>query len=205
MVLRPQVVAKSIAELCAIQINPTFVGYLALKRIAARDGRTDSLRFDYKEFYKTFLATPGGPPGRPNFRPFWHQRATPRSSPVRFWTHDNPAGTFSAASIARVQRFLYVVAVEGEGEDARYSLRPQHWNLARQHLVYGTKVPVLPLAAWLYRDFAFDSALNDARNTLIRVFRDEFGYPEGSEEEFTHLFDDDPSAQPAEDWLQEFL
>jgi len=206
MVVRAPIVASCIRELTALRINPTFVGYLCLKRIAAREQSTEQLRFDYNEFYRFFLRMPGGPPGRPNFRPFWHQRQTARSSPARFWMHDNPAGTYSAASAARIQRFLQVVDIAGFGEAARYSLRPRHWELALRHLLYATKVPLIPLVIWLYRDFAFDDANGPSVSTVVSVFRAEFGYPatnvEGFNVELDHLYEDDLLHRDTSGWLE---
>jgi len=72
-----------------------------------------------------------------------------------------------------------VLSVQGGGTGARYSLKPNHWRLARRYLCFDTKVPVGSLAAFLYRDFAVE-AKSPTISDIVSIFRTEFGYPSQS-------------------------
>ncbi len=174
--------AGAVDALLTRQVHPTFVGYLCIKREAARQGHDDKLRPDFWEFHETFLRVPGGPENKPYCRPFWDELL---GSKDRVWYHKNVAGTYAPSSAERIPRFMEVVDIDR----GRYSLRTKHWERARQYLLFGRQLPVLPLALFLYRDFAFDFPDAARLALLVSVFREEFGYPLGAADaEFDHVY-----------------
>lgn len=196
LLVAPAAVARAIKTLLERRIHPTFTGYLCVKRDAHRVGRDDGLRPDFTEFHDTFLAVPGGPAGRPYYRPFWDES---RSS-TKAWYQRNVAGTYSPASAARIPTFTSVIEITGK----LYQLRPKHWELAREHMTFGGKVPVLPLALFLYRDYGLNFDLGAAPQRLIGVFLDEFGYAgEERQAEFEHLFSTDGFDGDPSEYFQE--
>jgi hypothetical protein len=202
-VLRSEKVADCVQELLTHKMNPVFSGYLCLKRTAARDRTTVNLKPNFKEFYETFLRTTGGPSGRPNLRPFWHQSRAAN----QIWTHNNPAGTYSAKSAARSQAFLEVVTISGTGTKAAYSLKERHWEAAKEFMLYRQPTPVVSLAAFLYRDYAFEDEGGVSADTLVRVFRTEFGYEhdtfDTADAEFGTLYYRDEDDGEPSDWFLE--
>lgn len=194
--VRPELVAKSFRTLREHNAHPHFAGYLALKRTAARDGGTEDLRPNFKEFFDTFMQVHGGPADRPYLKPF--------PSDERLWFNPNVAGSFAPSSVRNKSPLDRIVDVNGNGRNARYSLVDQHWRLARSLLVSDNRVPALSLAVFLYRDYAI---LSDEPSTadVISVFREEFGYAESrgtGEEEYRYLYSEDEDVLAAVDWFE---
>lgn len=195
--VRPELVAKSFWLLRERNAHPHFAGYLALKRTAARDGGTIDLRPNFKEFFDDFMQVPGGPADRPYLKPF--------PSDERLWFNPNVAGSFAPSSVRNKSPLDRIVDVSGDGRNARYSLVDQHWRLARSLLVSGNRVPALPLAVFLYRDYAILSE-EPSTTDVINVFREEFGYAqslETGEEEFRYLYDEDEDVFATVDWFED--
>jgi len=193
-------VEESLRALRNLWIHPHFAGYLCIKRTAHRDGRTTKLKPDFKDFFDTFLHVPDAPTDKPYFKPFVDERA----SSANVWLNSNVAGSFAPSSIRRT--LLKVVSLsKTAGARARtFSLKAKHWELAREHLAKGRKIPVVELSAVLYRDHSIQSTSISLRQ-LVRVFRDEFGYEEevpSGAEEFRHLFQDLSQSEEGHDWFQ---
>lgn len=195
--MHPDAVAESFSRLRDQKIHPHFAGYLALKRTVARDGRTDDLSPNFKEFFQTFMLATGGPANRPYLKPF--------SSDVKMWFNPNVAGSFAPSSVRNKSPLDRIVDVSGDGRDARYSFVDQHWRLARRLLISDNRIPVLSLAVFLYRDYAI---LSEEPSTVdvISVFREEFGYTdswETGEEEYQYLYSENEDMFTTIDWFQE--
>lgn len=122
------------------------------------------------------------------------------------WLNQNLAGSFAQSSLRPGMPPLKVVAVRGEGAQARYSLYEKHWQLARTHLAYGDHIPVVPLAVFLYRDYGVTTASKPDAGDLVEIFRYEFGYdtPEAAQE-FNHLYVDDRSQHDVSDWFEPMI
>jgi len=75
-------------------------------------------------------------------------------------------------------------------EDGGFSLKDMHWELARDNLLYGEQMLVIPLAAFLFRDFGFTTdGPAIAPFDLIDVFRRDFGYRTDSDDaEFEYIY-----------------
>lgn len=179
-VLSVDAVRWAIDELIARRAHPFFPAYLLLRRTAAEQESTTDIHPRWDDL-EQFLRVPGGPPGKPNFRPFWHQR----SSAGQHWLNVNLAGSYAPSSIREVPRRVIDLA-----EDGSFSLKGRHWELARENLLYGEYMPVIPLAAFLFRDFGFTTdgpAIGPFE--LIDVFRSAFGYRmDDDDAEFDHLY-----------------
>jgi hypothetical protein len=171
VVVRPDVVNESVAELVRARMHEHFAGYLCMVRTAARDGSTTNLKPDFVEFFDTFLAVPNAPDGRPYLRPFNRAGSGPLS-----WNQANVAGSYAPSSIRPNMAFASVVEINGQGTSATYSLRNGHARLALEHLAHGQKVPVVPLAIFLYRDFALLTEGDPSAAHLVQMLRHEFGY-----------------------------
>ncbi len=199
-VLKPEIVARSIEVLRSRRIHSTFAGYLSVRWVAAASKRVTNLAPHFREFFETFLRIAGVPGQKPYIVPFSEEAP----SAANLWFNRNVAGSYAPSSLRRVSPLRRVVAVHGSGTSARYSLRPRHWELAMEHLCYGSKVPVGSLAAFLYRDFAVN--INPpTMSDLVSIFRFEFGYPpnEGKRQiEFEHLYEED---DPTDDTRNSFV
>lgn len=181
--LEPEAVSEAIQSLLERPIHPQFTAYLGLKWTAAQENREHELEWDYSEFFDKFLKLPGGPREVDYYRPFWNEDA----SEEKAWFGSNIAGSYSPASISRISAIMKVIEVDKDA--GTYSLRQDHWEPARQHLLYGSKVPVVPLAMFLYRDFALHLPSSPSFEHLTEIFRKDFGYPApGRNEEFSHLY-----------------
>lgn len=194
---RPDLVAESFLRLRDQKIHPHFAGYLGLKRTAARDGRTDDLKPNFKEFFQTFMQVAGGPVNRPYLKPF--------SSDVKLWFNPNVAGSFAPSSVRNASPLDRIVNVSGDGRNARYSFVDRHWELARSLLVSNNRIPALPLAVFLYRDYALLSEEPSAADVLS-VFREEFGYAASlvtGEEEYEYLYYEDDDTPTNLEWFEE--
>ena len=201
VVLSPSFVDECVAELLAAKIHPHFAGYLCLLRTAARDGTLAGLPNEFADFFDTFLRVPNGSDELPYLRPFWHQ-----GSDVKAWTNKNVAGTYAPASIRPGMPFSEVVEVQGTGRAATYSLREGHAGLALGHLAFGQLVPVVPLAAFLYRDYAFDLVGEPSVASVVKVFRFEFGLEDSDgqiSDDFGTLFVDESGAGSTADLFEE--
>lgn len=201
-VLKPKVVESCMWTVANRPTHRHLPGYLGLKRTARIEGRSAELDFDYTGFYNAFLRvrdddnpylTPFGPNTDPGRRSLWFNR--------------NVAGTYAPSSIRPNQPFSRVVTVEGSGHSATYALVEGHHEQAREELLQGQRLPVTPLAGFLYRDFAVETDDEPSVEDLVTVFRDEFGYRDDVDSEsteFEYLYEageidhDDPFEEVAE-------
>jgi hypothetical protein len=94
----------------------------------------------------------------------------------------------------------HVVEVDAQ---RRFVLKENHAELARQYLLADVPVPVVPLAAFLFRDRGIISLGAPDERDLVSAFRQQYGYfgTPGSEQ-FSLLFDPDTSDFGSEPWLE---
>lgn len=189
VVVRPEVVHESVTELVRSRIHEHFAGYICMVRTATRDGTTRNLKPDFVEFFETFLAVPNAPDGRPYLRPFNRAGSGPAS-----WNQGNLAGSYAPSSIRPNMPFASVIEVEGQGTNTTYSLRNGHALLALEHLAHGERIPVVPLAIFLYRDYAVLTDEDPSAEHLVQIFRHEFGYQDAAgsiSADFIRLYSDE--------------
>ncbi len=195
--VRAEAVAESLRRLKEQKVHRTFAGYLSLKRAATAYGSTDNLESRaFKDFFEAFLRVSDATEQKPYFVPF----SDSATSDANRWFNRNVAGSYAPSSLRPVSPFRRVVRIEG----LRYSLADRHWESALQHLALGTRVPVLPLSTFLYRDYTFLGEEPTAAD-LLSVFREEFGYTiasfETADEEYHHLYYEDEDINMNSDWF----
>jgi hypothetical protein len=188
VVVRPEVVNESVAELVGLSLHQHFAGYLCLLRTAAAVDRPNELRPDFTEFFDTFLRVPNAPPKLLYLRPF-----TRGASREGVWSNENVAGSYASSSLREYGPFRKVVEVTGGGSQTLYSLREGHTQLALEHLAFGHRVPAVPLVIFLYRNFAFEPDGEPSLGMLVDIFKYEFGYGLGDprQGDFSVLFSDE--------------
>jgi len=180
-------------------VHRHFPGYLCVKRMAEREGRTSDLDFEYDAFFDTFFKVRDY--ADPYFVPFGQRHTNVED----LWFNENVAGTYSAQSIRPDQPFDRVVDVEKPDTQNKATLRSNHWELAREHLTGSNKVSVTAVAGFLYRDFAVEIDSEPDGEELVKIFRDEFGYdPDDSneDEQYEHLYDSDDIEITSDDFTQ---
>jgi hypothetical protein len=181
-VLKNSAVQEAVKTLLKSSVHRMFPGYLCLKQQANIHDRSNDLPFPYTDFFDQYFHVAGG--DKPYFVPF-----TPSENPPdeTLWVNDNVAGTYAPSSLRSDSAFTKVVEVEEAGHNSRWRLQPNHWQLAKHHLCDGETLPAVSLAAFLFRNYAFETTEPSAY-TLIQVFEEDFGY-EVSGEQFTTLYD----------------
>lgn len=198
-VLTPEAVRQGIEDLRGRSIHPFFAAYLHLRQRAAVLGTTEGLRPRWKAELGPYLAVDGASAKRPYYRPFWVGTGTTGKE----WLNGNLAGSFAGSSVRAGQP--PVMVVEYDSRTQAFTLRERHWELALQHLLAGLPLPAESLAAFLLRDFAFetDDGEPPAGDDLVTLFGQEFGYgDDAAKVEFTHLFERNGAASAA--WFEPF-
>ena len=161
-------VAASIRELRAHKIHPHFAGYLCVLRAAAAAGTEHGLVANFAQFFDEFLTYGSASPDIPYVVPF-----TNSTRAKVLFRSNYPAGSYAKSSLRLGQPFREVVDVHGERVATRYSLKDNHAAAALQHLLFGRRAPLVPLALFLYRDYGIMSPA-EASSTDHRIFVEEF-------------------------------
>lgn len=181
-VLKPSVVKDCFWRLVEAPIHRLFPGYLCLQQQAGIEGRTTGLSFPYNEFFNSYFEVLDG--NKPYLVPFTQAKNVSDSS---LWLNSNVAGTYAPSSLRSTSPLMQVATLEEGGHNSKWGLNTEHWKLARLEICDGEPVPVESLAAYLFRDFAFETNEPSAY-TMVRAFTDEFGYDLGGSA-FAHLYE----------------
>lgn len=201
--VRAEIVRDCLVQLRKQKINAYFAGYLWLKRESLRLGTTTNLPPTYKTFFDTYLLVPDAPAHAPYHVPF----SDTRRSTAKMWFNRNVAGSYAPSSVRKDQPFDKVVSITVSQQEGRYTLRERHWELARTYLAHEQSIPVVPLAVFLYRDYAINTNAPSVAD-IVQIFRDEFGYgataPGSPEIEYEHLYYDDSASDARTDWFEEY-
>lgn len=195
--LKVEQVSSAVRDLQGRRIHNHFPGYLCLKWESRRQQRLDGLKPRFGAFFDEYLLVPGAPPGYRWYKPF-----RGRGRPEEWWLNNNIAGSYAPKSLRdSFSGFVEVIGDEEEG--ATYSLLDQHWEGASSRLLYGSRLSVVSLAAYLYRDSIIETRNAPSARDLVAIFREEFGYPSSADgrEEFTSLFDDRGAEQDTSSWF----
>lgn len=182
-VLKPNVVESCMWVLSDESIHRHFAGYLGIKRTSEVEGSTDNLSFDYDGFFDAFLRVRND--NAPYILPFDTSEINDRSD---FWFNENVAGSYSTSSIRDDKPFAQVVNYGGSYSDRWWTLVDDHLAVARREMLEA-KVPVEPLAGFLYRDFAVEKNEDEESASIddfVAIFREEFGFED--DDEFNQLF-----------------
>ena len=155
-------------------------------RTVAQTSSRSSLQVNFRQFFEDFLRPGEVPEKTPYFVPFSRSESASADLSIA-----NVAGSYAPSSLRADRPFSQVVKVSGQKNTARYALPDDHWRRALKHLAYGERVPLVPLAIYLYRDYAIEVATGDFRD-FAGVFSDEFGLEEGDgAESWRDLFEVD--------------
>lgn len=189
---------QCISTLRTHRVHPYFPAYLHLRQRASLQGRTDNVRPNWNEL-SAFLQVGGAPSTHPHFRPFTQSESEGDDE----WLNANLAGSYAPSSLRAGQRPLRVVEIAEK--PGCFNLRPEHWKLAREHLLDGKKLPIDPLAGFFLRDHALLDLENPPNfGDLRAAFAEAFGYDdESGAEEIDHLYDLTPVATGS--WFIRFI
>jgi len=100
-------------------------------------------------------------------------------------SNENVAGSYSTSSIRDDKPFAQVVDYGGSYSDRWWTLVDDHLDIAWREMLEA-KVPVEPLAGFLYRDFAVEAEESASIDDFVEIFREEFGFED--DDEFDQLF-----------------
>lgn len=196
-IINPGKVQASLTVLRQLGAHQTLPGYLCVQRTAAREQRLDRLHPQFKEFFTEFLAPANVSPKRPYLNPFV-------AADSNVWLNGNVAGSYAPSSLREVSPLRRVLTTV----DNAYHLRPQHWQLAREALLYGRQIPALALATFLYRDRGIVTVAPTPQ-LLVEAFQGEFGYLDETgapTEAYQHLYADyEPEESSPAAWFVPFL
>lgn len=191
-VLKPSIVREAIDDLDSRKIHPHFPAYLGLTRLANREGTTEDLSYDYETYYDQYFRVQADENQNMVIDGSEKLYLVPFTNPHarRMWKGENVAGSISVGTAGRSTSSVGLNNVVDIGIDAKtYSLKDDHWELARDHLTYEEKVPAEPVAVFMYRDWGFESDEPPEIGDLVELFREEFGFEDDSK--FEHLFETD--------------
>lgn len=181
-VLKPDIVKDCFWRLAEAPIHRLFPGYLCLQQQSGIEGRTTELSFPYNDFFETYFRVLDG--NKPYLVPFTQAENPSESS---FWLNENVAGTYAPSSIRATSSLRQVATLEEGGHNSKWGLDTDHWKLARLHISDGEQIPIESLAAYLFRDFSFETDEASAY-TVVSAFAEEFGYDIGGSA-FAHLYE----------------
>jgi len=179
-ILDVDAVRESFWYLVDLPIHRLFPGYLCLRQEAGRENRLDDLDFNYNEFFDQYFEMRSGK--KPYLVPF----TVDDFEETELWFNKNVAGTYAPSSLRTTTPLLKVGEFEKDGRKSYWKLFDNHAELAKEHLSSGEKVPVEPLAAFLFRDYGFEVE-NPSADTLVQAFCEEFVY-DRSDSDFTDLY-----------------
>jgi hypothetical protein len=161
-------------------IHRHFAGYLGIKRTCEVEDTRDRVFFDYDGFFNAFFKVRDD--DAPYLLPFDTSEIDERSD---FWFNENVAGSYSTSSIRDDKPFAQVVDYGGSYSDRWWTLVDDHLDIAWREMLEA-KVPVEPLAGFLYRDFAVEAEESASIDDFVEIFREEFGFED--DDEFDQLF-----------------
>ncbi len=140
------------------------------------------------ELLRKFYTPPGALPTKPYLIPFGKA-----DSQYGYWRHEK----YSAGTLQRARTTdNFAAAFEHPSREA-WAFAPNYLDVLEGQLPKNDKgrpvrIPVLDLAAWLYRDRDIPKDLS----SLVSTFRAEFGFAD--DKEFRRIFDDNIAAEPLE-------
>lgn len=192
-VYRKDVVAHCLHLVRSARIHSQFSPYLALRLAGAQTGSSGGFTSaPIQGFFDRFLRVDGLPPSKPYIRPFVPSQPSNKNLAM----NPNVPGSFAGGSLRSAAPLRQVIEVTGTRTNTRYAFGDNHWQLALEHLAFGVRVPALPLAVFLFRDYGFRVAGDEVSLSLaLDVFLDMFGYRDDEGEpslEFNALYEISP-------------
>lgn len=177
--LNKAAVSEALRLLWEMRTHQALMGYLAIlhsSRGKAQDEEGVSVNF--KAFYDRFFRVKGGP--HPYIKVFTQDSLK--------WQNKNIAGSYSPSSIRAVSPLRKVVDIVGEGRQAKYALKGNHYSEACVHLAFNNKIPIELLSAVLFRDHLIYAEEGEEPELVLKdAFLNEFIEDQGGGE-YLNLF-----------------
>lgn len=189
-VLKPSTVREAIDDLDSRKIHPHFPAYLGLTRLAKREDTIQHLSYDYETYYDQYFRVQADENQNMVVDGSEKLYLVPFTNPHarRMWKGENVAGSISVGTAGRSTSSVGLNNVVDIDIDAKtYSLKNDHWELARDHLTYEEKVPTAAVAVFIYRDWGFESDEPPDIGDFVELFREEFGFED--DRKFEYLFE----------------
>ena len=164
-------------------IHPTFAAYLGLQQQSELSGKSSTVRLQYIDYLDGYFELGDQNAESQYFIPFSDSSQKPVESR---WVSKERAQSNRPEDLPQTSPLLKVASPITREQSTEWKLKEEHWKLARFELVKGNQVPVESLAAFLLRDYAFETETPSAL-TVVQAFTEEFGYQLGGKA-FTHLF-----------------
>ncbi|WP_313651296.1 hypothetical protein [Pseudomonas soli] len=167
-------VSRSIEYLRGIKIHRHFAGYLCLCYTAQLEGRSDRLKPEFKEFFDRFLLVGSAPQNTPYLVPFNESG----NGAANVWMNSNVAGSYAVSSLRPQAPLRRVADLFGAGRASNFSLKDDHSTACYESLLFGQKINVVPLAAFIFRDHVFlaNGGEEPTINDLVVGFSSLFGF-----------------------------
>jgi hypothetical protein len=184
-----EAVKRAVPALVGIRTHEHFAGYLAILRAIRASGSPKVSPTAIYDFHDRYLQVEGNPQF-PYVSPFRSRGAAALKR-----INKNLAGSYAPSSLRADRPIVALITIEGQGNAATYTLRPDHVSIASKLLLRGNKIPAVALSAYLYRDYGFALEQKEI-SRVLGVFRDQFGLRAAHSTEaaaFNMLFTDDTS------------
>ena len=166
--IRLPVVQKAIATLGSRTVQKAYAGYIAILRAAAVAKSLGPLTVSFKSFFDTYFSVAGSTTRWPYYVPFGNAG----DISGRFFNR-NVAGSYAPSSIRPVNPLRQLATIDSSSSGVTFELLDNHASTAAA-LLHGETIPGASLAAYLYRDFAFETGTAPAE--LYEAFKSEFGF-----------------------------
>lgn len=151
-------------QLNGSDVHTHFLGYLAIREVAAKSGAQTDLAVDFKGFFQRFLAAGGMTADVPYVKPF--------GGPTQ---NKNIAGSYARSSLRGVAPLIKVASIRESHGKSVFSLLDEHSNLALRYLLNDKPISGVALAVFLYRDYLIDGAAANSSG-LSSILSVDFGF-----------------------------
>lgn len=186
-VITTDAVRRAIKALESLSIHEHFAGYLSVLRSVSKS--TDPVQSKaIWDFHRDYLQAK-----KENGKVVFVSPFASRGSAELHIISDNLAGSYGPSSVREGKALASVLDVHGTGVNAIYSLKNNHARLASEKLLKKSRVPVISLALFLYRDHGLHLETREI-SRILDLFRREFGLTENDHNgdiNFEILFEND--------------
>ncbi len=182
-ILRTDILQDCLRTLIEQPIHPTLAAYLGLQQQSELTGTTSTVRLEYVDYLDTYFKLGGQDSDWQYFIPF---SDSTEKSVESHWVSKERAQTNRPEDLPQTSPLMKVASPITLEQSTEWKLKEEHWKLARFELAKGNQIPVESLAAFMLRDYAFQTKTPSAL-TVVQAFAEEFGYQLGGKA-FTHLF-----------------
>ncbi|MDR5889830.1 hypothetical protein QC822_09755 [Halomonas salina] len=163
--LNNSAVSEALRLLWEMRTHQALMGYFAILHSSRGEESDKGVSVNFKAFYDRFCKVKGGP--HPYIKIFTQDSLK--------WQNKNVAGSYSPSSVRAVSPLRKVVDIVGEGRQAKYVLKEQHYSQACAHLAFNNKIPIELFSAVLFRDHLIHAEEGKEPEEVLRdAFLSEF-------------------------------